>query len=151
MNVFPRDVTLSSLKECCEELYLATSDNSLSKRPGALSQLKESEARKLAMVKGRVLHILHSTYTIIRKLCSFLFALLCSAHVFHFQGQRVVSAVPAITSPFLLGYRRKKKKGQKFFQKYHPIYSTYISQVIPVVRGPGKGRLLAGSSLQGQS
>lgn len=64
MNVFPCDVTLSSLKGCCEELYLATSDNSLSKRPGALSQLKESGVRKLAMVEGRVLHISYRTYTI---------------------------------------------------------------------------------------
>lgn len=151
MNVFPHDVTLSSLKEGCEELYLATSDNSLRTRPGVLSQIKDSELRKLAMVKEGcyIYHIVHTLY--IRKPCSFLFALLCSAHVFHFQGQRVLSAVPAITSPFLLGYRRKKKEGQKFFQKSHPIYFTCISQAVLVARGPGKGRLLARSSLQGQS
>lgn len=112
--------------------------------------LKESEARKLNMVDGIMVYLSNYLSAIyLRYILGnyvLLSALLYSAHVFYFHGHRVVSGAPTIISLFLLGYGRKAKRS---FQKSHPITSTYISPVILVARGHGKGGQLASSSLQG--
>lgn len=116
-DVFPCDVTLSSLKECCEELLLATSDNSLSKRPGALSQLKESEVRKLAMVKGRVLHISYCAYTIYQEAMLFpffCFAMLSTCFPFPRAKGGFFSSSHQITISVGIQEKEKKKKAKSF-------------------------------------
>ena len=86
--------------------------------------LKESEARKLNMVKGIMVYLSNYLSSIYLHCISgnyvLLSALLYSAHVFYFHGHRVVSGAPTIISLFLLGYRRKRKKGQKVFPEIPP-------------------------------
>lgn len=77
----------------------------------------------------------------------FLSVLLYSTHVFHFQGHRVVSGTPAIVSPFLLGYRGKRKKSQQVFSEVPPhTFSLYLTGY-PSCQRHGEVKLFASSSL----